>query len=157
MVGPVPRGTGVRSVVLVHRTGPSQIDFYTFALGVPINNLPNYLEAKLPIPSGLNIQAWRCLLADFPDVPLVDYLEFGWPLDYTSCQIPVSTMSNHAKDPSDIAHIGRFNQKELGTVYQDIPSRTHGVVYQHILVRHLMWFTNTFLSDTWHGLPTHSY
>ena len=75
--------------------------------------MPNYLEAKLPIPSGLNITVWRCLLADFPDVTLVDYLEFAWLLDYTSGQIPVSTLSNHTKDPSDIAHIGKFIRKEL--------------------------------------------
>ena len=33
--------------------------------------------------TGLNIKAWRELLADYPDVTLVEPLEFGWPIDYT--------------------------------------------------------------------------
>ena len=63
--------------------------------------LPNYLQ----VPSGLNIQVWCCLLVDYPDVKLVDHLEFGWPLGYTSLQIPTPTLINHSKEPSDRCHI----------------------------------------------------
>ena len=45
--------------------------------------LPNYMEAKIPIPSGLNIKAWRDLLVNYPDEALVDHLEYDWPIDYT--------------------------------------------------------------------------
>lgn len=38
--------------------------------------LPNYLEARIP---GPNIYAWMLRLAEYPDVSLVDHLEFGWP------------------------------------------------------------------------------
>ena len=58
--------------------------------------LPNYIEARIPLPSGLNIPVWRTLLADFPDSSLVDHLEYGWPLDYTSPSIPVPTLNNHS-------------------------------------------------------------
>ena len=29
--------------------------------------LPNFLHARVPLPSGLNIPRWRSLLADYPD------------------------------------------------------------------------------------------
>ena len=74
--------------------------------------LPNYLEAKVPVPSGLNINEWRVSLADFPDVSLVDHLEFGWPLDFTANSPPFPTLDNHFKDPADMAII-KFVGKEV--------------------------------------------
>ena len=56
--------------------------------------LPNYLKARCPVSSGLLIPAWRMMLADFPDTQLVDFLQFGLPLDYTSSVIPTPTLIN---------------------------------------------------------------
>ena len=55
---------------------------------VRATGLPNYMEAKIPIPSGLSISMWRYLLTDYPDVNLVEHLEYGWPLDYTKNKPP---------------------------------------------------------------------
>ena len=66
----------------------------------------------MPLPSGLNIPVWRTLLADFPDSSLVDHLEFGWPLDYTSHNIPVPTLTNHSPSAISDVHILSFIEKE---------------------------------------------
>ena len=50
--------------------------------------LPNFMDARVPVPSGVNIAAWRECLLEYPDVSLVDHLEFGWPLDYTAAGPP---------------------------------------------------------------------
>jgi len=60
--------------------------------------VPNYKFCRIPVRSGLVIPRWRYWLAciDSPDSDLVDLLEFGWPLGYTSDQVPVSCNKNHS-------------------------------------------------------------
>ena len=53
------------------------------------------------------------MLLNFPDKDLVDLLDYGWPLDYTSTQIPVPTYENHSKDEDDVIHIETFIAKKL--------------------------------------------
>ena len=58
---------------------------------VSATGVPNFLEARMPLSSGLNITAWRLLLSDYPDAGLLDHLEFAWPLDYTLGNVPTAT------------------------------------------------------------------
>ena len=58
--------------------------------------LPNYAAARMPIPQTMNTQAWRQLFSDNASYSrLLDYLEFGWPANYTASDPPVSTNRNH--------------------------------------------------------------
>ena len=43
---------------------------------------PNYMEARLPVPSQLNVDTWKSLLTDYWDQQLLQLLEFGFPLDF---------------------------------------------------------------------------
>ena len=52
--------------------------------------IPNYLLARLHVPSSLNIDSWCSMLQDYPDLLLIDHLEFRWPLDYAIESMPVS-------------------------------------------------------------------
>ena len=36
--------------------------------------LPNFLEARVPLPSALNMGEWRVSLADYPDTTLADHI-----------------------------------------------------------------------------------
>ena len=74
--------------------------------------LPNYLGAWIPIPSGLQI-VWRKLLLNYPDNSLVDYLEFGWPLDYTKTTPPTPTLKNHAVGADVDFHIINYINTEI--------------------------------------------
>ena len=42
--------------------------------------LPNYKDARIPVPSSLNFPMWRYILKDY-DLPIIgDYLQFGFPV-----------------------------------------------------------------------------
>ena len=45
-------------------------------------NLPNYLGARIPVNSQMNIQAWKALLGTYWDQQLLQCLEFGFPLGF---------------------------------------------------------------------------
>ena len=50
---------------------------------------PNYLVARVPVPSALNISTWRELLQDHEDSVVCDFLEFGWPVGFMPTILPV--------------------------------------------------------------------
>lgn len=50
--------------------------------------LPNYMSARIPVTSALRIPNCRAVLLNYPDNSLIDYLEYGWPLDYTAAVPP---------------------------------------------------------------------
>ena len=58
----------------------------------PCLNFPeqfNYAGLCIPIPSRLNIPVWFALVQDYKDSVICDFLEFGWPLGYTSQTLPL--------------------------------------------------------------------
>ena len=80
---------------------------------VKTTGLPNYISAKIPLSSGLNISQWRQQLTGYPDEYLVDFLEYGWPLDYTASLPPKPTYINHERNPQHQHHIEEFLETEL--------------------------------------------
>ena len=76
--------------------------------------LPNYRQSRIPLSSGLNLQAWEYRLRDYPDKFLIQYLKFGFPLSLTN---PTSLhnvgISNH---PSALAYpeaVDEYISKEV--------------------------------------------
>ena len=63
--------------------------------------------ARVRVPSGLCISAWREYLADYNDPHLVDFLEFGWPVNFYRGAPLASTATNHpsaTRYPTHIEH-----------------------------------------------------
>ena len=57
---------------------------------------PNFLGARLPVPTSFNLSLWRSLLTEYSDVVVCDYLEFGWPIGYDYHGVlPSSDFRNH--------------------------------------------------------------
>ena len=57
---------------------------------------PNFLGARLSVPTSLNLSLWRSLLTEYSDSVVCDYLEFGWPIGYDYHGIlPFSDFRNH--------------------------------------------------------------
>ena len=56
---------------------------------------PNYLVARVPVPSILNISKWRELLQDYEDGAVCDFLEFGWPVGFMPTTLPVFDLRTH--------------------------------------------------------------
>ena len=99
---------------------------------VAITGVYNYSGAKVPIPSGLNVEAWKRYLQDYRDPNIVQYLEFGWPINFDREQYLVSTFQNHksARDfPADIEH---YIKTELGFAALVGPFEGPPVVYTHL-------------------------
>lgn len=80
--------------------------------------MPNYLSVKAPVQSGLNIPRWRELLPDFFDTQLIDFLQFGWPLDFTAPLPPKPSYVNHENNPEFQKHIQDFitTESQLGAI-----------------------------------------
>ncbi|XP_077999222.1 uncharacterized protein LOC144452084 [Glandiceps talaboti] len=74
---------------------------------------PNFLGARLPVHSGLNIPEWRSCLRGYPDYGVIEFLEFGWPVNYTSPYLPKTTNRNHASSLNFAEHIDKFICKEV--------------------------------------------
>ena len=70
---------------------PQYLDKYN---KVRITALPNYLKARILVPSGLHIAEWRRLLTGYHDANMADFLNYGWPIDYTAATPP---HANHSQ------------------------------------------------------------
>ena len=71
--------------------------------------LPNYVGARLPVPSQLDVPMWRHLLQDYDDFVVCDFLDFGWPVGYTKLELPVFDVRT--------AHRGALNFPQSVTDY----------------------------------------
>lgn len=75
----------------------------------------NYLEARIPVPSGMNIAAWRTLLHDYSDYQLCDFLEFGWPVNYSLPHPPQGRQQNHNTANAYPSHVRQYLCDEINT------------------------------------------
>ena len=66
---------------------------------------PNYMEARLPVNSQLNVEAWKMHLSKYWDQQLLQLIEFGFPLDFNrNCPL-TNEQGNHksvTEFPKDI-------------------------------------------------------
>ena len=74
---------------------------------------PNYLAARIPVTSQLNIMNWRSYLSKYWDVQLLDLLEYGFPLDVDRDIALISTETNHASALQNSSHVQAYIQEEL--------------------------------------------
>lgn len=77
---------------------------------------PDAFTQRLPVPSNLNMPEWRRRLIHYADKSLCDFLEFGWPVRYSSCSPPVQSTQNHCSARSNPTVIDQFlsSECELG-------------------------------------------
>lgn len=83
---------------------------------VAATGLPNFLQARMPVPSGLNIKARRRHLAacNYPDALLCDFLEFGFPMNYVRDRPPEpATKHHHASALAFSEHVANYTETEL--------------------------------------------
>ena len=56
----------------------------------------NFALAQVPIKTSFNIDNWITYLHDYDDFIIVQYLRYGWPINYQSNVLPQSTLINHS-------------------------------------------------------------
>lgn len=88
-------------------------DFVKMYMKIKAFNLPNFVGARIEVPSDLVHDEFERRLADYHDKELCLFLKFGWPLGYHSRVIPTSVQSNHPSATAHMDHVERFIQKEL--------------------------------------------
>lgn len=76
-------------------------------------NLPNFLGAKITVPSQLNLENWERMLEGYHDRDVCLFLRYGWPVGYEADVIPTSVKENHHSAQQHIGHVKNFITKEL--------------------------------------------
>ena len=81
---------------------------------VKATGLPNCMKAKIPLSTGINVQAWRDL-ADGSDHEheLIDFIEFGFPIGYNGPVSHTENPINHKSATDYPTHIDEFIHQEL--------------------------------------------
>ena len=88
----------------------SPIEMHTM---VRATEKPNFMEARLPVRSQLNVQAWKMNLTEYWDQQLLQLLEFGFPLDFNR-NCPLRCEQGNHKSATDFPQdIDAYIEEEL--------------------------------------------
>ena len=90
--------------------------------------VPNYRAARIPIKSGLNVEAWERHLQDYSDKRVIQYIKFGYPLSLINphelCNKEVSNHYSACQFPSQVQeYINK--EKKLGALLGPIQDISH--------------------------------
>ena len=77
------------------------------------HNQPNAFGAKLLVPTSLLLTNWRTLLSNYSDKIVVDFLPYGWPINYTTSTLPASSLHNHPSASHFDSHVQAYIDTEL--------------------------------------------
>ena len=91
----------------------------------------NVWGARTRVPSGLCIEAWREYLRDYEDPNLVDFLAYGWPINFDRRLVLEQSYINHTSarhHDSDVVH---YIDTEMGWGALAGPFEGPPVVYFH--------------------------
>ena len=76
--------------------GPFNVDdIISLSDRVYDSGVPNYIGCRIPVPSKLNIPYLENVLPNYSDRQIIEFLKFGWPINYTSHDLPHSKVLNH--------------------------------------------------------------
>lgn len=88
-------------------------EFFELYENIKAYSTPNYLGARIPVKSGLNLEAWVIALAHYHDKELWQYLRYGWPIGYHKHSPPASLEENHQSATQHLQDVRAFINKEL--------------------------------------------
>ena len=66
---------------------------------------PNAFGAKVLVPTSLLLANWRTLLSNYHDKTVIDFLSYGWPINYIALTRPVSLLHNHPSASKFASHV----------------------------------------------------
>ncbi|XP_029184192.2 uncharacterized protein LOC114952381 [Acropora millepora] len=56
----------------------------------------NFVSAQVPVPTSFDLDTWNTYLHNYDDNIIVQYLCYGWPINYQSDVLPSSTLQNQS-------------------------------------------------------------
>ena len=80
---------------------------------VKASGQPNYMHCRIPVPSQLNIAAWKEMIQGYWDTQLIHLLEFGFPLDFNRNSYLGKESSNHKSAVEFPQHVDAYLQEEM--------------------------------------------
>ena len=106
--------TGTSSLVSLNaNTQSSNVSAVICHILASRSDSPNAFGSKIPVYTALKINGWEDLLLGYHDKIVVEFLNYGWPINYCASQSPHFTICNH---PSALAfpdHVRHYIQTEL--------------------------------------------
>lgn len=75
--------------------------------------MPTFLGAKRPVHSQFNIDNWSKYLEHYQDRAVIDFLRYGWPINYKSDVLASSSFRNHPSAIKNFDYLTTYNAKEL--------------------------------------------
>lgn len=88
-------------------------EFMSQFLAIKATGLPNYLGAKIPVASALNLHQWDSALEFYHDNQICSFLKYGWPIGYLHSRPPVAVPINHKSALEFPDHVSKFIATEL--------------------------------------------
>ena len=73
---------------------------------------PNAFGEKIPVPTALKVHMWAHLLRHYDDKIVAEFLKYGWPINYSSHQSPLSTPHNHQSALAFADHVRHYIKTE---------------------------------------------
>lgn len=80
---------------------------------IKATGLPNYMKARIPVHSDLNILQWELALQCYHDKQICEFLKYGWPVGFLHSTPPVAIPINHKSALEFPDHVSKFIQTEL--------------------------------------------
>ena len=77
------------------------------------SGLPNFLKCRIPVQSGLNINAWRSHLQGYWDSQICDLLQYGFPLDFDRSLNLLSSEVNYTSAFTSFESVQEYLTEEL--------------------------------------------
>lgn len=74
---------------------------------------PNFLGAQCPVASNFNVGSWSCYLDRYQDRIILDFLHYGWPVNYTSSVLASSTFHTHPSAAKDYDYLSSYTLKKF--------------------------------------------
>ena len=91
---------------------------------------PNAFGAKLEVLSKLKINKWRAYLTDYDDKVICDFLQYGWPINYTSVHEPHVPVRNHSSSLQHKTAVDDYLSTELAQVTTQGPFNSDVKLFQ---------------------------
>ena len=80
--------------------------------------LPNFLGAQRLVHSRFNVDVWSHYLEHYQDRVIIDFLRYGWPINYQSDVLASSSFHNHLSAVKNLSYLSTYIAKELS--YQSV-------------------------------------
>ena len=80
---------------------------------VKATGIPNFLGARIPVKSQLNVEEWQQILVNYWDKQLIHLIQFGFPLDFNRASTLTHGDENHSSANDHPINIQIYLQEEI--------------------------------------------